>query len=57
MAGWHRQCNEHELGQTLGDVRDRQAWRAAVHGVTKSWTRQDDRITRYREKISEDVGR
>ena len=19
MAGWHRQCNEHELGQTLGD--------------------------------------
>ena len=19
MAGWHRQCNGHELGQTLGD--------------------------------------
>ena len=19
MAGWHHQCNEHELGQTLGD--------------------------------------
>ena len=19
MAGWHRQCHEHELGQTLGD--------------------------------------
>ena len=19
MAGWHRQCSEHELGQTLGD--------------------------------------
>ena len=19
MAGWHHECNEHELGQTLGD--------------------------------------
>jgi len=19
MAGWHHQCNEHELGQTVGD--------------------------------------
>ena len=19
MAGWHHRCNEHELGQTLGD--------------------------------------
>ena len=19
MAGWHHQCNDHELGQTLGD--------------------------------------
>ena len=23
-------------------VMDREAWRAAVHGVTKSWTRQSD---------------
>ena len=23
-------------------VRDREAWRAAVHGVTKSWTRVSD---------------
>ena len=23
-------------------VRDREAWRAAVHGVTKSWTRPSD---------------
>ena len=23
-------------------VRDREAWRAAVHGVTKSWTRLSD---------------
>ena len=24
-------------------VMDREAWRAAVHGVTKSWTRLSDR--------------
>ena len=23
-------------------VKDREAWRAAVHGVTKSWTRLSD---------------
>ena len=28
-----------ELEQTSGTVKDREAWRAAVHGVTKSWTR------------------
>ena len=38
MAGWHCQCNEHELEQTPEMVRDREAWRAAVHGVTKSRT-------------------
>ena len=38
MTGWHCQCNEHELEQTPEMVRDREAWRAAVHGVTKSRT-------------------
>ena len=28
----HR-CNGYELGQTLGAVRGREAWRAAGHGV------------------------
>ena len=31
------QC-EHELGQNPGEVRDREAWRAAVHEVKKSRT-------------------
>ena len=30
------------LGQLWEVVRDREAWRAAVHGVTKSWTRLSD---------------
>ena len=33
MGGWHHQCNEHELGQTPGVVMDREAWRAAAHGL------------------------
>ena len=38
MAGWYHRSNEHELGQTSGDDEGREAWCAAVHGVTESWT-------------------
>ena len=31
-----------DLGGLLELVMDRKAWRAAVHGVTKSWTRLND---------------
>ena len=41
MAGWHHRLNGHGFGWTLG-VGDREAWRAAVHGVAKSWTRLSD---------------
>ena len=30
------------LSKLRGIVKDREAWRAAVHGVTKSWTRLSD---------------
>ena len=30
------------LGKLQKMVRDREAWRAAVHGVTKSWTQLGD---------------
>ena len=36
MAGWHHQCNGHELGQTLGGGEGQETWHAAVHGVAKS---------------------
>ena len=38
VAAWHHWCDGRELGQTSGDGEDREAWLAAIHGVTKSWT-------------------
>ena len=38
MVGWHHQLNGHDLGKLQETVKDREAWRAAVHGVTKTWT-------------------
>ena len=37
MVGWHHRCNGHG-GGLQESVIDREAWRAAVHGVTKSQT-------------------
>ena len=37
MAGWH-----HRLDALRELVVDREAWHAAIHGVTKSWTRLSD---------------
>ena len=36
MVGWHHPFNIHEFEQAPGDVKDREAWRAAVYGVPKS---------------------
>ena len=38
MVGWHHQLEGHEFEQTPGEVKDREAWRVAVHGVAKSQT-------------------
>ena len=34
MAGWHHRLNGHEFEQAPGDDEDREAWHAAVHGLT-----------------------
>ena len=38
MVGWHHQLDGHESELALGVGMDREAWRAAVYGVTKSLT-------------------
>ena len=42
MVGWHHRLSGHGLGGLRELVLDREAWRAAVHGVTKSRTRLSD---------------
>ena len=42
MAGWHHQLDGHESEWTRELVMDREAWRATIHGVTKSRTRLSD---------------
>ena len=39
MVGWHHRLGGHEFEQTPGDSAGQGAWHAAVHAVTKSWTR------------------
>ena len=39
MVGWHHRHNGHGFGWTPGAGDGWEAWHAAVHGVSKSWTR------------------
>ena len=41
MAGWHHRLDGHEF-ECTPEVGNRKAWRAAIHGVTKSRTRLSD---------------
>ena len=42
MVGWHHRLNNMSLSKLGEMVKDREAWRAAVHGVTKSRTQVRD---------------
>ena len=35
MAGWHNQLNGHESEQIQETVKGREAWCAAVHGISE----------------------
>ena len=39
MAGWHHGLDGRESSELRELLMDREAWRAAIHGVTKSQTR------------------
>ena len=38
MPGWHHRLNRVSLSELREMVMDREAWRAAIHGVAKSQT-------------------
>ena len=42
MVGWHHRLKDMSLSNLREMVMDREAWHAAVHGVTKSQTQLSD---------------
>ena len=42
MVRWHYWLNGHNLSKLQELVMNKEAWHAAVHGITKSWARPSD---------------
>ena len=45
MVVWHHQLMDMNFSELWEMVKDREAWHAEVHGVTKNWTQLTDRTT------------
>ena len=45
IVAWHPRLNDLSLSKLQGMVKDWEAWRVAVHGVTKNWMRLSDWTT------------
>ena len=45
MVGWHHRLDRHESDKLWEMVKDREAWHAAGHAVSKNWIQLSDRTT------------
>ena len=52
IVRWHHQLTNVSLSKLWEMVKDREAWRAAVHGVTKSPTRLSDWTNKQNKKTA-----
>ena len=42
IVGWHHHSTDMSLSKLWGIAKDREAWRAAIHGVTKNQKQLSD---------------
>ena len=50
MVGWHHISADTSLSKPWEMVKDREAWSAVVHGVSKSWTQLSECTTAIFQK-------